>query len=117
MLIKSLITLTVPHAKLIGQPDDMVVRVGSTINLSCTISHSPNKPKYVFWYHNDRMINYDYNNGRGEVTMTKDADKADTVISRLIIKNAKHGDSGNYTCAPSNAEATSIYVNVLQGKC
>ncbi|RWS16914.1 Neurotrimin-like protein, partial [Dinothrombium tinctorium] len=109
--------VVVPYAGMVGSPDDMLVRPGSIINLTCVISRSPEPPAFVFWYHNDRMINYDYNSNdnRGEITMHKDAEKSDTVISRLIIRNARLSDSGNYTCTPSNAEPTSIYVRVMQG--
>jgi len=63
------------------------------------------------------MINYDYNSiGRGEISVHKDSSKSDLVISRLVIRGAKLHDSGNYTCTPSNAEPTSIYVHVLQGE-
>lgn len=58
------------------------------------------------------MINYD--SSGGEITVQK-AGK-DQAISRLFIKNAQPSDSGNYTCCPSNADATSISVHVLNGK-
>src|SRR6266487_5663160 len=100
---------------MVGTPD-MFVRSGATINLTCVISRSPEPPAFVFWYHNDRMINYDYNSiGRGEISVNKDPHKSDSVISRLVIRGARLHDSGNYTCTPSNAEPTSIYVHVLQG--
>ena len=95
----------------------MFVRAGATINLTCIISRSPDPPAFIFWYWNDRMINYDYNaEGRGEISVQKDTEKGDSVISRLVIRGARLADSGNYTCTPSNAEPTSIYVHVLQGK-
>ncbi|KAI1301957.1 hypothetical protein HDE_02969 [Halotydeus destructor] len=101
---------------MVGSPD-MFVRSGATINLTCVISRSPEPPAFVFWYHNDRMINYDYKSlDRGDITLSKNPAKVDSVISRLLIKAARHNDSGNYTCSPSNAEATSIYVHVLQGE-
>ena len=94
---------------------DMFVRTGATINLTCIISRTPEPPAFVFWYHNERMINYDYPMGRGEITVQKDSSKSDSVISRLVIRSAKLQDSGNYTCSASNAEPTSLYVHVLQG--
>ena len=100
---------------MVGFPD-MFVRTGATINLTCIISRSPEPPAFVFWYHNERMINYDYYSmGRGEITVQKDSSKSDTVISRLVIRSAKLQDSGNYTCSASNADPTSLYVHVLQG--
>lgn len=107
---------SVPVAEMVGSPD-MFVRAGAIINLTCVISRSSEPPAFVFWYHNDRMINYDYNSvGRGDISVHKDPAKGDSVISRLVIRGARHNDSGNYTCTPSNADATSIYVHVLQGE-
>lgn len=101
---------------MVGGPD-MFVRAGAIINLTCIISRSPDPPAFVFWYHNDRMINYDYNSiGRGEITVNKHPEKMDTAISRLVIRGAKLSDSGNYTCTPSNAPPASIWLHVLQGK-
>jgi hypothetical protein len=109
--------IVVPVAEMVGYPD-MFVRTGATINLTCIISRSPEPPAFVFWYHNDRMINYDYNSiGRGQISVHKDSSKSDLVISRLVIRGAKLHDTGNYTCTPSNVqEPPSIYVHVLQGE-
>lgn len=37
----------------------MYVQVGSSVHLKCTIDEYTEPPTYVFWYQNDRMINYD----------------------------------------------------------
>lgn len=58
------------------------------------------------------MINYD--SSGGEITVQKAGE--DQALSRLFIKNAQPSDSGNYTCCPSNADATSISVHVLNGE-
>lgn len=43
--------LTVPTATIIGGPD-IYVNYGSTINLTCTITHSTEPPPaYIFWYY------------------------------------------------------------------
>lgn len=112
-LISFFVTLTVlvPKASIREAPD-LYVKTGSSINLTCVISQSPEPPVFVFWYHNDRMINYD--SSGGEITVQK-AGK-DQAISRMFIKNAQPHDSGNYTCCPSNADATSISVHVLNGE-
>ncbi|KFM78383.1 Hemicentin-2, partial [Stegodyphus mimosarum] len=105
------LTVLVPKASIREAPD-LYVKTGSAINLTCVISQSPEPPVFVFWYINQRMINYD--STRGDITLQK-AGK-DTAISRLFIKNAQPADSGNYTCGPSNAGATSISVHVLNGE-
>ncbi|XP_017490191.1 PREDICTED: uncharacterized protein LOC108378403, partial [Rhagoletis zephyria] len=126
----------VPVSEIVGNPD-IFVRSGAPINVTCLISSSPAPPAFVFWYHNNRMINYDYgggnsgggsggqegasggtsggSGGRGQISVAKDPNRADVVISRLLIRSAVLDDSGNYTCSPSNAEPASTYVHVLQG--
>jgi hypothetical protein len=66
----------------------------------------------VFWYHNDRMINYD--TSRGGITV--ETDPGPKTQSRLTIRDAHDTDSGNYTCSASNTEPASIYVFVSEGR-
>lgn len=103
------VVLLFPEAKaeILGEPDKHV-RSGSTFELVCVLRDSTEPPVYVFWYHNDRMINYD--NVRG-VQVSSDSEK-----SILTIQDAQKSDSGNYTCTPSNARPTSISVHILNGK-
>ena len=61
----------------------------------------------MFWYHNDRMINYD--SERGISVTTAPGRKTH---SQLLIKRAEVSDSGNYTCAPSSSLAATIQVFV-----
>ncbi|EEC10513.1 conserved hypothetical protein [Ixodes scapularis] len=70
---------------------------------------------YVFWYHNDRMINYDTaKGGPGNISGGKRGQ--DVYVSSLFIRNARPQDTGNYTCGPSNADSTSVIVHVLNGE-
>ncbi|XP_054719799.1 fibroblast growth factor receptor-like 1 isoform X2 [Uloborus diversus] len=105
------LSVVVAKADILG-PHPLFVKTGSSINLTCIITQSPEPPVFVFWYHDDRMINYD--SSRGEITIQKST--GDSAISRLYIKDATADDSGNYTCCPSNTEATSISVYVLNGE-
>ncbi|XP_042899143.1 neurotrimin-like [Parasteatoda tepidariorum] len=105
------LTVFVAKAVIEGAPD-IYVKSGSSINLTCVITQSPVPPVFVFWYHDDRMINYD--SSRGQITVNKAG--VDTALSKLFIKDVQPSDSGNYTCCPSNAEATSITVHVLNGE-
>ncbi|UYV80553.1 hypothetical protein LAZ67_19000566 [Cordylochernes scorpioides] len=102
--------VSVPRATIQEAPD-LYVKTGSAINLTCVIYQSPEPPVFVFWYHDERMINYDP--ARGDITIRKAP--GDRAVSRLYIRNAQSRDSGNYTCCPSNADATSISVHVLNG--
>lgn len=42
--------------------------------------------------------------------------KKEETMSILLIEDADLGDSGKYSCYPSNTEITSIRVHVLKGK-
>uniref|UniRef100_T1JE39 Ig-like domain-containing protein n=1 Tax=Strigamia maritima TaxID=126957 RepID=T1JE39_STRMM len=90
----------------------MYFNSGGTITLTCMISQSPVPPAFVFWYHNDRMINYDDQRGGISVNTTK----GNQTLSTLIIQNALRSDSGNYTCSPSTADQESVVVHVLNGE-
>lgn len=107
-----------PYAEIENNQNDIEVDPGSPIELTCIIKSSPIAPSFIFWYHEKRMINFDLNNAkaRGKINIFKRNERDDTVISKLVIFNAVSADAGNYTCAPSNAAETSIYVQVLQGK-
>lgn len=111
--ISFFVNLTVVEAKasILG-PHPLYIKTGSSINLTCVITQSPVPPVFVFWFHNERMINYD--SSRGETSLQKAGN--DTVVSKLYIKDAQPDYSGNYTCGPSNADSISISVYILNGE-
>ncbi|KAG8225504.1 hypothetical protein J437_LFUL005930 [Ladona fulva] len=98
---------TEARAEIIGAPD-LHLKSGSTLRLSCVLRQSTEPPVYVFWYHDDRMINYDRERG---VSV-----EAERFGSALVVREARRVDSGNYTCVPSNARPASVNVHVLNGK-
>uniref|UniRef100_A0A1I8MZ03 Ig-like domain-containing protein n=1 Tax=Musca domestica TaxID=7370 RepID=A0A1I8MZ03_MUSDO len=100
-----------PSTEIIGAPD-LYIESGSTINLTCVILNSPEPPAYIFWNHNNAIINYD--SPRGGVSVV--TIKGDTTTSFLLIKSARPSDSGHYQCNPSNAKPKSVTVHVLNGK-
>lgn len=95
------------RADILGAPDKHV-KSGSTLRLLCALRESTEAPVYVFWYHNDRMINYDKTRG-----VTVNSDRYSSV---LTVSEAEKTDSGNYTCVPSNAKPASINVHILNGE-
>lgn len=105
------LNVVVGKAEIIGAPD-FHANSGTTLIIMCLISQSPKPPDYVFWYHNDRMINYD--SERGGISVV--TENGETTVSTLTIRHALPADSGNYTCDPSTAEPTSITVHVLNGE-
>ncbi|KAG1674867.1 Zwei Ig domain protein zig-8 [Nymphon striatum] len=106
------LNVVVPKTKITSAPD-LYVRSGSSIRLECIISQSPDPPVFVFWYHDERMINYDVKRSR-----IKTAHKLNknTARSVLTIDDAGPSDSGNYTCYPSNSKKAHITVHVLNGE-
>ncbi|XP_026481533.1 neuronal growth regulator 1-like [Ctenocephalides felis] len=92
-------------ADIVGGPDK-IVKAGSPIRLTCHLRHSTETPLYVFWYHGERMINYDLGGG---VTV-----KHGKQSSELVIEQADKFHAGNYTCVPSNARPASVNVHILQ---
>ncbi|XP_030760117.1 lachesin-like isoform X2 [Sitophilus oryzae] len=91
-------------------PPEKYLKPGSGLRLQCTVLQSTEPPAYVFWYHNNRMINYDVD--RGINVTTELLDKSST----LTITNAATRHSGNYSCVPSNAQSASTYVHILNGE-
>ncbi|RZC36312.1 I-set, ig, and/or Ig 2 domain containing protein [Asbolus verrucosus] len=89
-------------AEIIGAPD-LHVRAGSSLSLVCRILRSTEPPAYVFWYHDQKMINHD---AGVSVTINR-------ATSLLQLQEADTTHSGNYTCDPANAIPAYINVHVL----
>ncbi|XP_023705892.1 uncharacterized protein LOC111863630 [Cryptotermes secundus] len=94
-------------AEILGAPD-LHIKSGSKLRLVCTLRQSTEPPVYVFWYHEERMINYDKERG-----VAVHSDRSSSV---LVVAEAQKRDSGNYSCVPSNARSASINVHVLNGE-
>ncbi|KAI9551419.1 hypothetical protein GHT06_021752 [Daphnia sinensis] len=148
------VSVIVPDTSIIGG-SEYHVDMGSAIQLTCIIRNIPQEPQFVFWYHNDRMINYDSIADGGGTKTAMDAASSSapssssrtkararprvevvteiesnsmmngveqqegaadrSVTSQLTIRHVTDVDSGNYTCAPSNAEPASTMVYVSEG--
>ncbi|KAL7630978.1 UNVERIFIED_CONTAM: hypothetical protein RMT77_018736 [Armadillidium vulgare] len=100
----------VPEAFILGN-SEYHVQTGSAINLYCIVEQSPIPPQYIFWKHNDRLLNYESRRGGVSIQMEHGAKTA----SRLIITGATTVDSGNYTCGAPNTEPAHVHVFVSQG--
>jgi len=88
------------------------INVGSTINLTCLVRHSPDPPAHVFWTHNQQTVTYD--SARGGISVL--TEKGQQTLSSLLIQNARPRDSGSYVCAPSSAPAAATNIHVLAGE-
>ena len=51
------IVLSEPKTAILGGPD-IHLKEGSTMNLTCVITDSPEPPSYIFWRHDDTVRKY-----------------------------------------------------------
>lgn len=103
-----LLTVIYPEAKIQGG-NEYHVDAGSPVVLTCVIDSAASKPNFIFWYHNERMVNYDTE--RGVVVVTSSVQSSSTE-SRLSFSSAGEGDRGNYTCSPSNTRPATVHLFV-----
>ncbi|KAG5891889.1 hypothetical protein JTB14_021148 [Gonioctena quinquepunctata] len=91
------------HAKIFDGPTKKIPNDKELpLRLSCVLINSIEAPEYIFWYHDDRMINYDLADG-ATVRVGRQG-------SELIFPKANRTHAGNYSCVPSNAQLDSILV-------
>nr|XP_053634642.1 kin of IRRE-like protein 2 [Cherax quadricarinatus] len=93
-------------AEILGGPEKYMT-VGSSLRLVCVLRDNTQPPTYVFWYHDDQMINYHLTR---EVRVETSGG-----VSVLSLDNVRPSDSGNYTCSPSNTQPAHISIHVLKG--
>nr|XP_053631928.1 neurotrimin-like [Cherax quadricarinatus] len=93
----------------VAGPREIHMVSGSNINLTCSVTGSPEPPQYIYWYRGTTLINY---SSRGGISVVTDKHSR---TSRLVVTRATTADSGNYTCAPANAEPASVSVYILNG--
>ncbi|XP_059610452.1 uncharacterized protein LOC132257522 isoform X2 [Phlebotomus argentipes] len=91
-------------------PAEKYLKPGSTLRLACRVQQSTEPPLYIFWYHNNRMINYDSDRG---VNVTTEADNR---YSELLIDQTSYSHAGNYSCVPNSAVPASTVVHIFNGE-
>ncbi|XP_003701582.1 irregular chiasm C-roughest protein isoform X2 [Megachile rotundata] len=100
------------QAKITG-PEEVYVKKGSTISLTCIVDMQDIPPSNVTWYHAGALIDFD--GPRGGVSLETEKGKNSTT-SKLLITRAMFNDSGNYTCVSSKVAPASVMVHVLNGE-
>ncbi|XP_070528498.1 roundabout homolog 1 isoform X1 [Cardiocondyla obscurior] len=100
------------QARITGH-QELYIRKGSTISLTCIIELQDLPPSNVTWYHAGVVIDFD--GPRGGVSLETEKGKSGTT-SKLLITRAQLNDSGNYTCASSKVTPASVMVHVLNGE-
>ncbi|CAG9134899.1 unnamed protein product [Plutella xylostella] len=94
---------------------DVYVKKGSTISLTCSVNvhSSPPSSASVLWYHGSSVVDFD--SPRGGISLETEKTEGGTT-SKLLVTKAALTDSGNYTCVPNNAHPASVSVHVLNGE-
>ncbi|XP_066958474.1 neurotrimin-like isoform X1 [Macrobrachium rosenbergii] len=87
-------------------PKERVVAAGSDLQLVCIFKNFTAPPAYVFWYQDEKMVNYD--SSRGIFVSSGGRDH-----SILKVQTASEEHQGNYTCAPANIAPSSVLVHVI----
>ncbi|CAG5101695.1 Protein of unknown function [Cotesia congregata] len=93
--------------------EDVYVKKGSTISLTCKVNVQSTPPSSVTWHHGSAVVDFD--SPRGGVSLETEKTESGTT-SKLLVTQARSSDSGNYTCIPSNANPASVMVHVLNGE-
>jgi len=99
----------VAHAEITGGTE-VHVEQGSTLNLTCVVKNSKEKPHYLLWYHKNETI--DYTSPRGGISVVNSENNSPEITSTLLIYQVGDSDSGRYSCRPSNTDlaTTTVYV-------
>ncbi|XP_072759542.1 lachesin isoform X1 [Anoplolepis gracilipes] len=104
------------QATILG-PEDVYVKKGSTISLTCEVNVRSTPPSSVSWHHGGAVVDFDSPSVHRRGGVSLETEKTDTgTTSRLLVTQARLTDSGNYTCIPSNANPASVMVHVLNGE-
>ncbi|XP_054164705.1 irregular chiasm C-roughest protein-like [Oppia nitens] len=73
--------------------------LGETVNIGCYIESMP-KPSQIVWYHNRQKVTIDTN--RGININDNRIPGESTILSTVVIYNAKLSDFGEYNCSVKN---------------
>ncbi|XP_050698832.1 cell adhesion molecule 1-like [Eriocheir sinensis] len=102
----------VQQARVDGPPE-VFVQEGSTIKLLCYVNTREEDLGTLAWYRGNTELDYDSPRGGVSVEIEK-TPKCTT--SRLFLTRATKQDSGNYTCAPTEAQPSTVLVHVVRGE-
>ncbi|XP_032292033.1 sialoadhesin isoform X2 [Drosophila virilis] len=93
----------------ISGPPIRYLTPGSRLRLQCRVVQNTEASEYIFWYHDNRMINYDIDRGINVST------EPDFQSSELTIQRTRREHSGNFTCVASNTQPASVLVHIFKG--
>ena len=109
-----------PSASILGSREKHV-NLGDSVTISCELRDTVVAPQYVFWYHNNNMINFQPGVSVVTVVLGQDSDSLwvappNTTVARLSISQTRLEDAGNYTCAPENMVQDTVRLSISKGK-
>ncbi|CAO1402955.1 unnamed protein product [Diamesa serratosioi] len=86
----------------ISATTDIHIDEGSTLKLECKIKQATENPSYVFWYHNNKMVNYD----------SMDGYTVSTFETKLVMSNSpslNNNDKSSVISSYSSLQAINQY--------
>ncbi|KAM7352006.1 defective proboscis extension response 19 isoform 2-T2 [Cochliomyia hominivorax] len=81
------------EAEITGSPD-IHIDEGSTLSLECKLRKATEIPEFVFWYHDNKMVNYDTQNG---FFVRSNIHKDSATLGGTSTKNDENFGKGNKT--------------------
>ncbi|KAG7174911.1 Hemicentin-1-like 11, partial [Homarus americanus] len=99
-------SLVVTQAEaVVAGPSEVHIEEGSHLALDCYVQNAPLPPVYIFWYHNNTMVNY----GRLEALQVEHHN----YTSSLVVSHVRPSHAGTYTCDPHLATPANVTVHVV----
>ncbi|CAB4062714.1 unnamed protein product [Lepeophtheirus salmonis] len=105
------LNIVVPSVKILGD-EEVHVKSGSSVTLTCLISNCLEEPAYVFWYHEGRRIM----NGLNIKIDTKRIIGDGSAVSTITVFNSDKTYEGIYTCRPAHLDPSSVSLHVIQAE-
>ncbi|XP_023330427.1 limbic system-associated membrane protein [Eurytemora carolleeae] len=105
-----------PQARILGSREKHG-KVGDLVQITCELRDNVGTPEFVFWYHNQTMINFQTGVRVTTSIIGPDVSQLwlaspNTTMSRLDIRRTRMEHAGEYTCAPSNSGNDTIRLYV-----
>ncbi|XP_071518280.1 lachesin-like [Panulirus ornatus] len=87
-----------------GAPE-VHAHTGSRLRLHCGLEHATQTPTYIFWFHNNTMVNY---MPRRELRVVRHH-----YGSSLVIPDVNWNDAGDYRCEPQMAHPANVTLHIV----